>query len=292
MSVLHMSTEDVLGAAQDLDFAVNELYLKPTKLRGMANSIANSWDSPKAQYYAGELRRLASLLHTEIINLQRLAKDARVEAAEWEAADQSWTTSTLNITAYTTSLGIILESNPEQEWNVSSIPSKNWQEFDWWKAGAGGLRVTNDGLKVIKYVGNLGNNAIPWVSGLATVGLFAGVATDLGSGDGWGRAIGSELLEFGAKKLIYAVPIIGVPYLIYDIALGVGQLTAGGLEIAGMHDQAIYLQNTVGQLDVVDNLADSVYDFGMNYIKNASDTPELLNITVSITISNCGLQSV
>lgn len=74
--------------------------------------------------HAGERPGLASLLQGEIINLQRLAKDARVEAAEWEAADQSWTTSTLNINAYTTSL-IEFEPNPEQEWSVPSIPSKN-----------------------------------------------------------------------------------------------------------------------------------------------------------------------
>lgn len=88
------------------------------------------------------------------------------------------------------------------------------------------------------------------------------------------------------------MPIIGVPYLMYDIALGVGQLTAGGLEIAGMHDQAVYLQNTVGQLDIVDNLADLVYDFSVNFVENVSNTPGLLNVADSTTISDCGLQSV
>lgn len=89
MSVIRMETENVRAAAQKVDWAAGELYYKPSKMRSVASSLTSAWEGGHASAYAAELRRLAGILQTEVINLQRLAQRLRREVDEWEEADRN-----------------------------------------------------------------------------------------------------------------------------------------------------------------------------------------------------------
>jgi len=82
-----MEIENVRAAAQKVDWAAGELYMKPHKLKGIASSLKSAWEGGQAAQYAAELRKLAKILQHEVITLQRLAQRARTEVNEWEAAD-------------------------------------------------------------------------------------------------------------------------------------------------------------------------------------------------------------
>ena len=298
MSILHMRPDEVRGAADDLDYAVSELYLKPTKMRGMANSIVSNWESAKAQYYAGELRRLAGTLQREIITLQRLAKDARIEAAEWENAD--------NTGAGLWSQIIIPPSIPV--YPSDSAPESSSGEFNWWSwtvaVGGGGLSVGADlvgnlqSLTYINYqsVGRALNNLAGsrnagWVGKMDDLGHFVkknpffnspwfkysgdafyvgfGIFDDLKEGDSLGKALGSEALEFlvtkGATKgLTYLIPGAGQVMLVYEGVLLAGRVVAGGASILGYEEQAIQLQNGIDAIDLstyTEKLTDGIFDY-------------------------------
>lgn len=87
MSIIRMDTEEVRTAAWQVDYASAELYLKPSKIKGFANSLANMWQGGKATEFAADLRALADVLQTEVITFQRLAQQAKNEVAEWESKD-------------------------------------------------------------------------------------------------------------------------------------------------------------------------------------------------------------
>ena len=87
MSMIRMETENVRDAASKIDFAVQELSLKPRRMSGVANSLKSAWSGRQASKLAGELKKKASILDTEVGNLQQLAQRMRNEVSEWEGAD-------------------------------------------------------------------------------------------------------------------------------------------------------------------------------------------------------------
>ena len=91
--------------------------------------------------------------------------------------------------------------------------------------------------------------------------LGLGVVSDLSGGDSVGKALISEGAEFLIDKGLYAIPVVGQVYLGYQIGLGIGHLVSSGLEIAGMHEQAAAMQNTLEVLDISERLGDAVADF-------------------------------
>ena len=90
MSTIRMETENVSDAARKIDYAVQELSLKPRRLKSAANSLTGAWKGGKARYFAGELKKKAKILETEVANLQQLAQRMRNEVNEWEMADSHW----------------------------------------------------------------------------------------------------------------------------------------------------------------------------------------------------------
>lgn len=87
MTTLHMDTEIVEDAANQMDRVNGDLYFKPNKIRSAANTLQNAWQGGNATYFASELRRAAQILGEESIHLQKLAKRLRSEVVEWEEAD-------------------------------------------------------------------------------------------------------------------------------------------------------------------------------------------------------------
>jgi hypothetical protein len=89
MSVIHMETENVREAARRIDLVVAELYYKPGSLKNTASELQGAWEGGQASRFARDIRRQADLLQREVVNLQRLAAQARREVDEWEQADGS-----------------------------------------------------------------------------------------------------------------------------------------------------------------------------------------------------------
>jgi len=142
-------------------------------------------------------------------------------------------------------------------------------------------------------------------SALDGLSILAGIGGDLSDGYGLDKAIitsvaeygAGKLLEFGTEKLVtmgltklggkalYAVPYVGEVMMVYDGAIIVGNLAAGGLELAGFHDQAKWLQNTVDKVDInqyigkgldkaYDYVAPGVKDFAGNALDKGKDLAE------------------
>jgi uncharacterized protein YukE len=87
MSSIRMETEKVRDSARQIDFAVQELSMKPRRLKSAANSLKSAWRSRQATRFADELKRKAAILDNEVANLQQLAQRMRNEVSEWEGAD-------------------------------------------------------------------------------------------------------------------------------------------------------------------------------------------------------------
>jgi uncharacterized protein YukE len=84
MSTIRMETEGVRDAARQIDYAVQELSMKPRRLKSAANSLKSAWTSRQATRFANELKKKASILDNEVANLQQLAQRMRNEVNEWE----------------------------------------------------------------------------------------------------------------------------------------------------------------------------------------------------------------
>jgi|APSaa5957512622_1039677.scaffolds.fasta_scaffold40442_2 hypothetical protein len=89
MTMIRMETENVRDAAVKIDYAVQELSLKPRRMRSAANSLKSAWSGRQASKLAGELKNKAALLDAEVDNLQMLAQRMRNEVSEWEYADNN-----------------------------------------------------------------------------------------------------------------------------------------------------------------------------------------------------------
>ena len=90
MTTIRMETETVRDAARKIDFAVQELSLKPRRLKSAANSLRSAWRSRQASRYAVELKKKAKILDNEVAKLQQLAQRMRNEVDEWEAEGASF----------------------------------------------------------------------------------------------------------------------------------------------------------------------------------------------------------
>ncbi|GEM_PF-3090120 len=133
--------------------------------------------------------------------------------------------------------------------------------------------------------------ALKWFTRVGDgVSLGLGILSDLQQGDSLSKAVISESLEFVIDKGLYAIPVVGQVYMIYDIGLGAANLVAGGLEIIGWHDQAVQIQNTIDRIDIADNAADAIYDFGEYYITNPDRiVPALENVANAVVEYGAGL---
>jgi len=121
--------------------------------------------------------------------------------------------------------------------------------------------------------------------------ILAGIGDDIGKGYSLDKSVITELAEFGTGKLVekgaeklvifgltkvggkalYAVPYVGQAMMVYDGAIIVGNLAAGGLELAGYHEQAKWLQNKVDKVDIsyyIGEGMDKLYDYAAPAVKD------------------------
>jgi len=90
MTTLHMRTEEVRDAANQLDLAVGDLYLKPSKFRNAARSLRSAWQGGKSGRCAAALEQMGEVLQAQVIDLQRLVKQVWSEVDQWEDEDASF----------------------------------------------------------------------------------------------------------------------------------------------------------------------------------------------------------
>jgi|APSaa5957512622_1039677.scaffolds.fasta_scaffold38449_1 uncharacterized protein YukE len=302
MSMIRMETENVRDTASKIDFAVQELTFKPRRLKSAANSLKSAWRGRQASKLAGELKRKAKILDTEVANLQQLAQRMRNEVREWEGSD------TLGAEKW----GGVVNYKSFSPLNSQILAQEENEEFNWraWSGaiGAGGLgaleylNVGADAVEVAKQVPLTGYESFGrTINGLirkphggyvgkmdklghlvksvdkgtlkkikvagAGLSFGFGVMDDLGKGDNAFHAVFSEGLETAANIGIRLIPGIGTAMLIYDASLLAGRLVAGGMEAFGLHEEAAWLQNAIEVIDIgtyTDKIADGISDFVEN----------------------------
>jgi len=89
MSVIHMKTEHVEEIAQQMDWVILQMSVKPGKFRSLASQISNAWKGGGASRYVTELGQLAAQMEKHNADFQTLAKQVRSEVNEWVQADGS-----------------------------------------------------------------------------------------------------------------------------------------------------------------------------------------------------------
>lgn len=73
-------------------------------------------------------------------------------------------------------------------------------------------------------------------------------------------------IKYGIK---YLIPGAGQAMIVYDGALLVGRIAAGGMDLIGFHDQSAWLQNTIETIDIgtyTKEWSNKIYDFGEYYV--------------------------
>lgn len=305
MSVIHMEPEEVREAARRVDLAVGELYFKPGQLKSAANAIMSAWEGGKAARYAAQLRQMAGVMQSAVIELQRLAQRARGEVDEWEYADQSGASRWRTITTLPAALTAA---------GSATLFVSQGEKFDWFKWGKGSrsfesvhellTRIPYDSEVGLSYKGIgrtlnalVGNEKAGFVGFMDDVGhiiksplvkeglpLGLGIVGDWRDGDSLGMAAVSEVAEFLIDKGLYAIPVVGQAYLFYQGALSIGHLISGGMELFGMHDQAVTLQNTLETLDFTDRLGDAFTDRLGDAIANFTLNPPDISLEVEVEI--------
>ncbi|MBT7782419.1 MAG: hypothetical protein HN741_05835 [Anaerolineae bacterium] len=302
-----METGNVHEAARKIDYAVSELEMKPRRMRGVASNLKSAWRGRKASKMASELKQHAKVLGEEVANLSFLAQRVRNEINEWEAADSLGAANWNSREFYET---FTFQDN---ETNTQDEDEFNWLGWSG-AVGGGGAGVVVDvlrdaqkvPLKDYKSVGRtinklIGNQRGGYVGKMDKLGHLVksvdddalkkmeyagigfsfgmGVWDDLSDGDNAFHAVFSEGLEtalnIGIKTGIkYLIPGAGTAMLIYDASLLAGRLVAGGMEVFGFHDEAVWLQNAIDVIDIgtyTDKIGDGVSDFVENAAKKIWD---------------------
>jgi len=279
MGVLHMETERVREVAGQLERWALTLLEQEEALRGASIRLETAWQSDGAAGFLGDFRGLLSRYRTQAEELQALALRLRKEVEEWELAAQPGMASACGGIPAPGSTG----ASAGWEAGGGTLP------FDWTKPRDEAIKNLLELLKKIPYdsrirlsykgVGRwlnqlVGNQKAGFVGFMDRFGhlvkspvvkdgipLGLGIWADYRESHDWKHALGSEVIEFGVDKAIYAIPYVGVAYGAYNIGLTLGHLTAGVLEITGHHETALKWQETLDQLDISERLGDAIYDF-------------------------------
>ena len=279
MTILHMETEQVREVAGQMEYQALTLLEQEEALRDASIRLETAWQSDGAAGFLGEFRSLLSRYRTQAEELQALALRLQKEVEEWELAAQPGMASAYG--------GIPAPGSIDASvvWEVggSTLP------FDWTKPRD---KTTESILKFLekipydsrirpsyKGIGRwlnqlVGNQKAGFVGFMDRFGhvvkspavkdgipLGLGIWADHRESHDWKHALGSEAIEFGVDKAIYAIPYAGVAYGVYNIGLALGYLGTGVLEITGHHETALKWQETLDQLDISERLGDAIYDF-------------------------------
>ncbi|MCI0732051.1 MAG: hypothetical protein L0332_35745 [Chloroflexi bacterium] len=290
MPVLHMQTESVSDTAAQLQRVVSRADGQTQELRSAMYRLQNAWEGSSQYDFTADLTRLLQSLDILADSGNTLVQRLQTEVNEWLQTDSS------------------LSGGPQAPIGPTTRPPEWPEAFDWlgWTSSSVGFFGTILELQTVdwKNVGRamnwlIGNQRGGWVGrmdefgrsiqlenlqglannkwlGLATDGIPLGLDIWTSSAEeGWSKAIGSETIEFFFEKGMYAIPVVGQLYMAYDLALDGAGLVAGGLEMLGFEEQAVWLQNTAEQLDIGEYIGDWGYDFlAENVAPNLDDAAE------------------
>lgn len=105
----------------------------------------------------------------------------------------------------------------------------------------------------------------PWFErGMDAFSVGFGACREMRDGESPLKAVVTEGVELVINKAIYGVPVVGQVFLVWDGVLLVGNLVSAGMDVAGLDQQAQWLQNTIDVVDpgtYTEALADGIYDF-------------------------------
>jgi hypothetical protein len=283
-----MKTEEVRNAAHQLDLAVGDLYLKPSKLKGAAGSLRSAWQGGKSNYYANQLQQMGNTMREQVMHLQRLVKRLYAEVDEWEDADGNHAFSNLGVVP----AGVIGTGLFTGTFITSSSKGSTVEPFDWYKFGSGQTkdwageatewlgkarihteyhdagewinnRVGNTHGGYIKKFQNAGriikSPAVQWGVPIGLNAVFGYV-----EGEDPTKALISAGISVGAVKAAsHFIPVVGQVMTINTGVQIAGNLIAAGLESSGDHYGAALLQNGMESIDLggyVDDLSNAVTD--------------------------------
>lgn len=255
MGILHMETDSVQSLAQQLQQSAYQIEGDNYRLQTSLNRLDYSWSGADAEVFVADMRHLLRQIDQLVEGGARLGQRLQAEADEWITVDS--------------------------QLQVAAEGGFNWLQWSSGILGGFGAVINFQAVtyEKMKRVGRginwlTGNPRGGWVGQMddlahslkspklkalsqnklfkeASVGIpfIVDAYGDYKEGDSWHKILVTEGLELFGKKVLYLLPVVGQAYMIYDVGLGVGHLAAGGLELAGFHDQAAWLQNT---LEVVD----------------------------------------
>lgn len=269
MSVLHMETDQVRGAARQMDEWAMRMWNRERDLRATSGMLSLAWRGDRADRFLQQFRAWLGRYQTQVEELQSLALRLLREVEEWELAAASGVRTWQEI--------------PPPPIPPALLP------FDWTKVRDKGTelvlfllnRIPYDSVRKVDYkdIGRflnklLGNKKAGFVGFMDRFGHLAkspiiqdgiplglGIWADYRQKHDWKHALGSELIEFGIDMGIMAIPHVGQIYMGYKVGLAVGHLAAGALELVGYHDEAVQFQNFLDTVDFSERLGDAIYDF-------------------------------
>lgn len=88
-----------------------------------------------------------------------------------------------------------------------------------------------------------------------------GVFEDLDKSYSLDKAIITEGIELGASIGLRMIPVVGTALLVYDVGMFAGHMIAGSMEMAGLHDQAVWMQNTLDKIDIDQYMGERIDEF-------------------------------
>lgn len=309
MTTLRMNTERVRIAAQQIERAVEQLYMKPSKLKGLSGAVNSAWDGGRSNYYVSQLRQLGNELQKEVIKLQKLAQRTRQEVDEWEDGDRFESSNLFflhndsignsigsfsdeassygyfNLLAWSGGIALGVGDSAKNVLDIAENIGKLGQSFPLSSYSQFG-RTLNSlvGNKHAGYVGKMDQlghlvkgvdkNTLEEIGDAARVLSFGlGVVEDLGDGDNLIHAVSSEALEagmnYGIRAAAYTIPIAGQAMMIYDASMAAGRLVATGMDLVGLDSEAAWLNNSLDFIDIGE-YTDKIADGITDFIGNTA----------------------
>ncbi|KAA3661739.1 MAG: hypothetical protein DWQ04_15585 [Chloroflexi bacterium] len=315
MPILHMETELVGNTSSHIQQLSSMLQQESQQLSYSTQNLVNVWQGSSATVFIGNIQSLLNQLHQFADDGVILAQRLQFEVVEWEEISSSFE---FNLGQSNVNLGALDSEYKAFDWldwsisitgGFSALIDFQLKSYDSIKdigrflnklAGsprAGWVGRVDDlahSLKdpnLKKIATTLENNK--WLGAAADgVPLGLEIFQDVQQDGDWDKAIITEGFELVIEKALYAIPVVGPAFMIYDMALGVAHLGAGGLEMLGFHEQAVWLENTLEIIDpgewidkglewaydeylndaltpVFDEVGEALTDFGSGLIDNA-----------------------
>ncbi len=295
MTIIHMETERVRQTARQLDQWAATMLLHSHTLRSSAGRLSVAWQGGRrSERFHQEYQALVRKLEQQIQELHTLALRVLREVEEWENKDHFYNHQWKQIATQIKVGAVSVSLYSGYQWGkpfmatldllmdralhvLGKVPYSQWQGWGRW---------------INQQVGNL---KAGWVGRMNRLGhiikspafkyggpIVFGIVEDLAKGDSPHRAIGSEIAEAAIPMAIGgiiggiagaffggvgAVPgaVAGakIGFAVYKTCktvLAVGHIFSGALQAMGGTEQAIWLQNTLEDIDILEKMGDGLYD--------------------------------